>query len=904
MARLAESHGGLLWIEGEPGIGKSALLSAAKAEAERLNCRVFRGLAEELAQRSPLRVLLDCLDPRREIQADDRAGGSPLLPVDPVMALVEALVGLVEELCAAGPVMLVVDDLQWADDASLLAWYRLSRLTDQLPLLLAVACRQVPAREKIAQLRRAAKARGALLLTLSALPAEEVTELVTWLVGAIPGPTLIRVVGSAGGNPLYVREAVDAYRREGRIQISRMAELDATSADAPASLNTVIGDRLSFLSEHTLEVMRMAALLGVEFSVSDLAVVAGLPPTAMIGLIDEAVAGGVLVEHDAGLGFRHGLIRQALYQGLHGGLRTALHRQAAHTLAEAGAPPARVAEQLLAVTDDPDPWLFGWLRGNAGTLGRQAPYVAEELLRRAVGSRAVEPGAHAELTAELASVMFTLGRYEEVDQLARRAGRHASDPVRHAQLVWHQVYALLRLSRYDDALLAVDGGRVDDPVWASRLAALRAMVLDGAGRDAEAESAATAVLDAPDADSLASAYALHVLSVVRFLGQRLAEALELIGQALDRLADDPRAGDLRVLLLSNRASLLDNLDRSADADGATAEMLLAAERLSGPARLAAIQVSAAEHWYLRGRWDDAAAEFEVIDDEPLDAPRRLRMHGFAALLAAHRDDRELAERHLHALDGLDLTVGDSRRSRSAAVAARAVLAEQAGDTASAFEQLRTLCEPTALTAGHSLYWLPDLVRLSLAGDDRTVAEEALGTAMTRAGSPTELATRAWCSGMLADDPAPLLEAAAGYQQAGRPFDRGRALEDAAVLFARHGSSGIARPHYEEAFEIYRTLGAEWDTRRAGARLRAAGVRRGGRGTNRRPEFGWAALTPTELRVAKLVADGLSNPEIATSLFLSRRTVESHISHILAKLNKRSRIEIAREVLRRAADTVP
>jgi DNA-binding NarL/FixJ family response regulator len=96
-------------------------------------------------------------------------------------------------------------------------------------------------------------------------------------------------------------------------------------------------------------------------------------------------------------------------------------------------------------------------------------------------------------------------------------------------------------------------------------------------------------------------------------------------------------------------------------------------------------------------------------------------------------------------------------------------------------------------------------------------------------------------------------------------------------------------------EVYAHLGAQWDLRRAAARVRPFGIRRGARGPRQRPAHGWEALSPTELTIAQLVAKGLSNPDIATELLLSRRTVQSHVSSILMKLKAHSRVEIAREV---------
>jgi DNA-binding NarL/FixJ family response regulator len=127
-----------------------------------------------------------------------------------------------------------------------------------------------------------------------------------------------------------------------------------------------------------------------------------------------------------------------------------------------------------------------------------------------------------------------------------------------------------------------------------------------------------------------------------------------------------------------------------------------------------------------------------------------------------------------------------------------------------------------------------------------------------------------------------------------------ALEDAAVLLARRGDERAARTAFGEAGEIYAKLGALWDQRRADARIRRHGIRRGTRGPRNRPRYGWEALSPTELMIADLVAKGASNPDIAAELLLSRRTVQSHVSHILQKLNVRSRVEIARETVAHSA----
>jgi DNA-binding NarL/FixJ family response regulator len=127
-----------------------------------------------------------------------------------------------------------------------------------------------------------------------------------------------------------------------------------------------------------------------------------------------------------------------------------------------------------------------------------------------------------------------------------------------------------------------------------------------------------------------------------------------------------------------------------------------------------------------------------------------------------------------------------------------------------------------------------------------------------------------------------------------PLASARTSEEAGALLAQAGDVAGARAALADAVGTYVDLDAAWDLRRADARLRRYGVRRGPRTVRRRPGTGWAALTPTEERVAAMVAEGRSNPDIASELLLSRRTVQTHVSHILTKLGFGSRIEIARE----------
>jgi len=199
-------------------------------------------------------------------------------------------------------------------------------------------------------------------------------------------------------------------------------------------------------------------------------------------------------------------------------------------------------------------------------------------------------------------------------------------------------------------------------------------------------------------------------------------------------------------------------------------------------------------------------------------------------------------------------------------------------------------------------WLPDLVRLALAAGDRQMAQTATRACQAEAAAELHPARAAAaslrCRGLLESDPKPLREAVAHYRTLGPTVELPAALEDLAVVLAERGREEGARAAVNEAAGLYEGLQARWDIRRAESRLRSHGIRRGVRGQRpQRAVFGWEALTPTEVKIAALVARGDSTSDIARGMFLSRRTVQTYISHILAKLGAKGRVDIVREALR-------
>jgi len=915
---LVAGRGRSVLIEGEPGIGKSALAAAGLAGLEGVadtGGSVLRGVCDELAGRFPLAVMLETLgvhaqsaDPRRaEVAvALSGSGGVPVLAGDPVTAGVERLLALVDRLCAQGPVVIWVDDLQWADDASLVVWRLLSRATAQLPLLLVGACRAVPRREELERLRRDLTSRDGTVIALGRLTGESVSELVRDLAGGTPGPRLAERLESAAGNPLYVREMVGVYSRAGLLAagdgvVELMADPERRGGAAEAasvSLAGAIADRLDFLSDDARGVLGAAALLGKDFLVGDLAGVLGRPVGSLAAVVRESLAAGVVEPAGVRLRFRHDLLRQALHESVPAALRAGLRRDAALGLMAAGAPVERVAELVLAAGDAADGWEVDWLVDNAAGLTRRSPAVAAELFERALRHTADDGPRHVRLQENLAMAALLLGRFEQSERIARRILAETGDAQRRGQAVWILGYALTRAGR-DEETLALIAGTQAVGVWKARLAALSAIPLLNLRRYGDAAAAAARVLSDGEwsSDPMAVGYALHVGSMVHIAENRRSAAQDMIDQALAVVNDQPQLTDLRLLLLNNQAGSLRDLDRFGEAG----ELLRTARELAertGSARLGLVQLQGCELAVQQGRWDDALAELDTIADPAYRAfPTQLPVvaGGLAALIAGHRDDERGFARRLDALRDADIPAAAKRYDVGYLLMIGSVAAERTGRTAEAAEALAILLTPEYEGLGHQWGLLPALVRLALAAEDARTARQAGVLAAREARdtpSPRAAAAADWCRGLLDGDPEPVLAAAAHYHAVGRRFESGNALEDAAHLLGRRGDLDAARSTLTQAVSVYDDLGAVWDARRAAARLRPYGIRPGVRGPRRRPRTGWQALTETELRVAELVAQGRSNPDIAGRLLLSRRTVETHVSHILAKLQARSRREIA------------
>ena len=823
----ARGRGGSVLIEGEPGIGKSALVRSAVSGVPEADCEVFWGAADELSQALPLQPFLDALrvrepsaNPRRDMIVRHLRGE---ISADPVV-LAELLLALVTEQCAVRPAILVIDDLQWADQITLALWGRLARAAREMPLLLAGMMRPVPQRDEVLALRRG-RPPGAVCVQLTGLTESDVAGLVAVLAGGKPDGNLLRLAEGAAGNPLYLTELVAALARSSSLTITEAGTAAAEAGAAPSSLSGAIADRLSFVARPVREVLQAAALLGADFAVADLVLVLGRHVADLLPAVNEACAAGVLVESDGGLRFRHPLIRQALYDGMPASARAAWHRDAGRAFAAAGVSADRVARQMLrAVSGSPGPlssmddWMLEWLASSADPLVGQAPQVAVELLARAVASSAAGSAQHGLLASRLADALYRTGDRTQAERVANRELEHAAEPDLLVDLHWTLAQCRMRGAGAEESLVMLDRALTLPGVSARHRARLLVMVARthaGLGQVAQAGQVVTGALAAARraGDTWALGWALHVQSIVTGQQGHVTAALSLFDQALTVTESDPALADLRLLLQLNKSVALGELDRCEEALAAAERARDLADQVGTAVRLGQAHCALGQLLFDAGRWDDALTEVQIIPPSLMEPGGACGSLGLSAIIRFHRGEPGAARRLLAAAAPYAAQVG--RRVVGVLALARSMDRENDGDLPGALTVLASALDSTE-ELDEAEVLLADAVRLATHLGDRSTAQAIARRADAHAAGPEiphRQADALYCRGLLDHDAPRLVAAAERYAKAGRPLQRAVALEAAAGEFARGGDRNRARAAFAAAAEIFTKLGATADVGR-------------------------------------------------------------------------------------------
>ena len=906
----------VVMIEGEAGIGKTRLLAHVLQAARERECMVASAKAEEMEQNRPFGVIaaaLGCVrgadDDQRAVIGDlisahggrDRSG--PTVSSDPGLQfrVVDALCDLVETLALDRPLVLGLDDLQWADPSSLVTLGALARSGLGLPVAL-IGCRRPFPRPPA--LRRLLESLDHALerIELRQLDDRDVRDVVTELVGATPGSGLLAVVAGAAGNPLFITELLKAIRQEGSLRTTD-GYADVTGVALAPSLQLTILGRLSSLPDEAIQVIRGGSLLGSTFSITELATILARPVSDLMPGVEAVIASGVLDEQGGLLQFRHDLLREAVYADMPSSLRLALHREAATRLAGIGSPTTRVADQFARGASRGDPEAIDWLTRAAREAASSSPETTAELLEQAV--RLMEPADPRLdlLVVERADSLMMAGRVTEAvttcQSLVDRAHRLEADAPARLRLG----AALMVNGRPADALRALDPvtraavGNQEMPALGLSEAAFASLWLgDFDGAETSAELAQS--LAGRDGNHRAATSALATRSVVACMRGQLSEAITLNDEAVALADRSPGRVGHSFPVHATRGWILMERDEHAAAGQALNTGRQLCEELGVRWPLATYQAYLAVELFVVGQWDDAVAELEagIALAEETGVTYAVKPSLSAqAMIRLYRNDLPGARRAIQ--DAEALADRGSRLFDYRVLLARALLLEAEGDAPRAYRALADrwqLCRGVGMAIDYPAVG-PDVVRLARAAGDADLAEEvtaAVAAVAERNQVPSFTGAALRCRAVGTDDLDAALGAVDAYAEGHRVLEEALACEDAAGLAAARGDTDRARQLMERAGARFEGLDASRGVMRVDAGLRTLGVRRGRRGARQRPQQGWESLTPTESTVAQLVAEGLSNPQIAERLFVSRRTVQTHVAHIFTKLDITSRAQLA------------
>ncbi|MFG2576712.1 AAA family ATPase [Streptomyces sp. NPDC048481] len=881
--------GALVLIHGEAGIGKTALLTEAVARARAAGCSVGTGKADELHHIVPLSSLAASLHGDRPLLSGDVFAGL-VGGHDQRIRLVESLAEAIETAAGRQPVLIALDDVQWADPLSRFVLKQLPRRLRTSPVLWLLTRRQGPAEADDEILVAARDELPAVTVPLSPLSGAAIGQLAGDALGEGVDERVRNLLGGAGGNPFLAVEMLAGLRTA-----------DACGDPVPPGLVTGVRGRLGSLRPGTLRFLRMGAVLGRRFRFHDAAALCGLAPSALVPELDEAVRAGLLDDDGDRLAFRHDLLRQAVYADIPPSARKALHREAATHLVLAGHRPIDAVSHVLEGALPGDEEAVALLGRAADDVLPVTPGLAADLMTRAL-----------ELAPPARPSWFAVGERAIVH--LTRAGRN-----REALLTGDRLLAarppLAALSRLQTAL----GGTLWNMDLADELLrrAETALALGGAAPEVEARLTALRALALSRGHDLDAARETgeHALRAALSAGDREAHVLALsaLGEiALNAGENTVALRHFTALSAVDPAFLPEEIVACTHMDDfASGERLLAraAAGPDGPPRQAMLLWAQGHRHLGLGRLDDAEADLmtmERLEDDVQVPVQQVNARVIRSRIALLRGDREAARQHLAA--ARERLAAKPNPGNTAAVRfLEALHAEADGDVRLALDRIRQVQQEGPFMRWRLLRtWVDCAVRAALHGADRALAEDLAAQAVAHAernpGVPTAAGVAAQAAGLVADDPALLERAVELLGESPRPLVRAAARADLGRALLAAGRIPRARAVLSDAHAMFAEAGAHAAAARVRRGTAAAGpgdrAGRGGRGAVavRRPVEGWEALTVSEKKVARLIAEGHTNRSAADLLVVSPHTVNTHLTSAFRKLSVNSRVQLAHLVM--------
>jgi DNA-binding CsgD family transcriptional regulator len=921
LAEAREGRGTFVVLEGPGGIGKTALLAAARTAAASGGMRVLRSRGTELERDFAFGVVRQLFEPAladlSELERADllqagsgltagllgapTADGPPLSDVDPSFAILHGLYWLCANLSAAGPLCVVVDDVQWADAASLRYLAFLLTRLEELNVALVLATRPREAGTDAELLATVTTDPSAELIRLPPLTRAAIAQLVEARLGEAPEPAFVEAcLRATRGLPFLMRELLEALR-EGRIAPTAEASRHVEKIGG-RSVGRSIRLRLRRLPEHAGRLARALAVLeqGDLLHASRLA---GLDESEAVDAAELLATAGIL-ESGRPLTFIHPIVRSGIYSDLASAERARDHRRAAQVLAEEPGANERVVKHLLNSEPAADSWVVDRLLEAARMAVRNgAPESASVFLRRAL-EEPPPPGDRSRLLLELGIAEATAGldgwsehlqsavdaapNSEAAARAARVLARALNRDQRHEEAVEVLDRAAFALETRDSGLaLELEAGAVvaglNDPATAPSMASRRKALGEHAARDREAPAELLGV----------AAYISVLSNEPAELGSDLATRALLAeestmpgwdGQPAFSSATFARAM-LSLLWAERYAEVRPLLDAS-----------IAEARVTGDGGRLAVCL-AGRGWLALRRGDPSAAEGDArtaLSATELPAPAMYRALNGGVLIKALVDQGKLDDAEL-ALAPLDSEAEAGFVASAILRLSRGGLRVAQGRIPEGLEDFlavgRDLTRAMVISPSY-LPWRSEAALAQLALGDREAAGRLAAEELELAeafGAPRALGVAKRAAGIVAGGKRGellLREAIDAFDHGDAQLERARALADLGAMLRRRNRRTEARELLREALDAAHRAGARRLAAQAETDLRATGAR-----PRRVVLTGLESLTASELRIAELAKQGLTNREIAQTLFITTRTVEGHLTSIFRKLQLDSRNEL-------------